>query len=278
MSLAFQSCFDILAVTTSIHPPEFAARMIDRRLGHDRYFRWQGGEVSRLEGFSDATYAFAVTLLVVSLEVPRTFHELLNVMRGFLAFGICFAFLIWLWYSHYLYFRRYGLQDVYTIVVNSCLLFVVLFYVYPLKFLFGLLVDTLLGFDTDVHLAGGIVQHALESWQGPTLMVVYGVGFVAVQLLFFLLYQHAYIRRKALDLNAVEILATKTSLEGHALNGAVGLVSVVLAAVAGGRFVSYSWYPYMLIGVIRTFHGVWRGKRVRTLASIATPEPDSTKR
>jgi hypothetical protein len=41
-------------------------------------FRWRGGEISRIEGFSDAVFAFAVTLLVVSLEVPETFSELLT--------------------------------------------------------------------------------------------------------------------------------------------------------------------------------------------------------
>ena len=99
-------------------------------------FRWRSHEISRVEGLSDAVFGFAITLLVVSLEVPKTFNELLSRNAGFR--GVCnlFHVLFTVWYNQYKFFRRYGLQDTLTVVLNGALLFVVLFYVYPLKFLF----------------------------------------------------------------------------------------------------------------------------------------------
>src|SRR4051795_4161527 len=93
-------------------------------------FRWRGGEIARIEGLSDAVFAFAVTLLVVSLEVPKTFNELSELMRGFLPFAISFTFLLQIWHEQYRFFRRYNLQDFTSIVLNCILLFIVLFYVY----------------------------------------------------------------------------------------------------------------------------------------------------
>src|ERR1700761_8383418 len=97
---------------------------------------WRSHEPSRLETFSDAVFAFAVTLLMISLEVPHTFNELFEVFKGVLSFVACFAVLFMIWNSQNLFFRRYGINDSYTTFLNAALLFVVLIYVYPLKFLF----------------------------------------------------------------------------------------------------------------------------------------------
>src|SRR6266550_8244438 len=99
-------------------------------------FRLRGREVTRLEAFSDAVFAFALTLLVVSLEVPKTFADLMETMRGFVAFGVCFAILAMIWNTHYIYSRRFGLEDSFVRFLTCLMLFVVLLYVYPLKFLF----------------------------------------------------------------------------------------------------------------------------------------------
>src|SRR5262245_58011362 len=72
-------------------------------------FRMRGREGTRLESFSDAVFAFALTLIVVSLEVPKSFADLIGVMRGFPAFALCFTLLATIWNTHYK-FSRFHLQ------------------------------------------------------------------------------------------------------------------------------------------------------------------------
>src|ERR671917_2111997 len=171
-------------------------RLARRRVGEEEGFSWRGEDVLRIEGFSDAVFGFAVTLLVVSLEVPDTFDELLSTMRGFFAFAICFYLLLLVWYDHYKYFRRYGLNDTPTLWLNSVLLFLTLMYVYPLKFLFTLLMSELFGFSA---------TETIRTSQVPSLMVIYGAGFVAVQTIFVIMYLRAYRLRSDLELDALEL-------------------------------------------------------------------------
>ena len=105
----------------------------------------RGREVTRLEGFSDAVFGFALTLLVVSLEVPEDFPALKQTLSGFLPFAATFAVVSWIWFEHYSFFLRFSLQDNLTVFLNLVLLFVVLFFAYPLKFVLTRLVAGLMG-------------------------------------------------------------------------------------------------------------------------------------
>src|ERR1051325_991606 len=95
----------------------------------EEHFRWRNHEITRVEGLTDAVFAFAVTLLVVALEVPHTFTGLMNVVRGFPAFVICFTLLMSFWDAHYRYRRRYGFEDTFTRVITMAIIVLVLFFV-----------------------------------------------------------------------------------------------------------------------------------------------------
>jgi len=232
-------------------------------------------EVSRLEGFSDAVFAFAVTLLVVSLEVPRTFDELWEAMRGFLAFAISFALLFQVWRRHHTYFRRYGLQDGATTALTGVLLFVVLFYVYPLKFLWTLVVTTRLGANELVRLADGRIEPMILNDQVPRLFEIYGLGGAAVFGVFVALYSHAYRQRDALRLSPTETLETRLSIMSCASLAAIALTSVMIAAVGGVKATPAAGYVYFAIGLSEWAIGSYgRRQRKRLMRPSATDTAD----
>lgn len=225
------------------------------------HFRWRGGEITRLEGFTDAVFAFAVTLLVVSLEVPRTFEELLVAMKGFFAFAICFAILTQVWYFHYKFSRRYGLQTVYTIVLNAALIFVVLFYVYPLKFLFTLAIGGLSGGRTLP--ISQLNRMITTSHELSLLWLIYSAGVIAVYGLFALLYQYAYRMRVALELNEYEALSTRNAIIHFAGLAGVGVVVAIAALMLPAAYVGYAGFLFCLNAIWGWAAGSVLGKQQR---------------
>jgi len=223
-------------------------------------FRWRGTEIARMEGLSDAVFAFAVTLLVVSLEVPRTFGELMELMSGFVPFAICFAMLMQVWHEQFIFFRRYNLQDTLSLTLNSILLFVVLFYVYPLKFLFTVLTRQWTGVGIEVRLPNGAVAKMLESAQIPALMAIYSAGYIAVSLVFLFLFLHAFRKGVELDLNPLEVFETRTSMGASIVNLSVGVVSI-LAVLAGRGDLAGIVYPVLLAPGITIFRTITGRKR-----------------
>lgn len=236
-------------------------KLIDKKVGQGK-FRWRSHEVSRIEGLSDAVFGFAITLLVVSLEVPKTFSELSHMMNGFGAFAISFVLLFLVWFNQHKFFRRYGLQDAPTVWLNAALLFVVLFYVYPLKFLFTFLVDRFTGGHGEIRLPNGNVEVMIESnAQMGTLMLIFGLGYFAVFAVFVLLHLHAYRKREMLELTTVERFDTISSIQESGLNCAIALVSIGMVVIGGARYSGLAGMIYMLTGVVMGVHGYVMGAR-----------------
>ena len=241
-------------------------KLMEGDIGRSGDFRWRGHEVSRIEGLSDAVFAFAITLLVVSLEVPKTFAELAETMHGFGAFLISFVLLFFVWFSQYKFFRRYGLRDTITVVLNAALLFVVLFYVYPLKFLFAFLVDRFTGGHGEVRLPNGNVVPMIDNnEQMASLMTIYNLGYLAVFGLFVLLFWHAYRKREALELNELEEFDTRESILESALNCSIAIVSLLVLAIGGVGRAGLAGMAYMLMPIVMTLNGKIMGARRRKL-------------
>jgi len=223
-------------------------------------FRLRGTDMSRIDAFSDVVFGFALTLIVVSLEVPKTYDELHTLLIGFFPFFICFTLLIALWYAHFRFFRRYGLHDPATIVINSALLFTLLFYVYPLKFLFTLATV-------------GLGPHVFSSpYQGRELMIVYGLGFTAIYSCLATLYFNAWRQRLHLRLNPLEKTLTLTYMADHIGEACIGLICCLMARLLPLQLSGNAGYFFFLIPVWKTIHGRISARRIRIAEAHTTPE------
>ena len=213
-------------------------------------------QITRLEAFSDAVFAFALTLLVVSLEVPKSFGELSDLMRGFVPFGLTFAMICWIWYQHNLFFRRYGLDDVWTVTLNCFLLFVVLFYVYPMKFLATALFGGLLHLRDAPDLREG----------GAQIMLLYSTGVVLIFGSFVLLHWHAWRRRIALGLSARELVTLRFARRAHVISMTLGIVSIAVVLIWPNA-PAIAGLLYALMGPLHGWNGHLGGKADARLAA-----------
>jgi len=238
-------------MSRSPHRPAWREHLPGR--GPEKHFRWRGHEVSRLEGFSDAVFAFAVTLLIVALEVPHTYAGLMEAIHGFPAFIACFALLMVFWNAHYRFFRRYGLQDNVTRLLNHAILLMVLFSVYPLKFLFT------------AWLTGGAGHVASISTLAElqTIYRIYGLGLASIWTLYALLERHALRHRATLQLSPVEVVLAHATFRSFLLCVGVCALSITLSYVTDSQVAP--GYVYALLAPLLTVNGLWHRRQVEAL-------------
>lgn len=153
-----------------------------------------GRDVARLQAFSDGVFAFAATLLVVSLEVPGNYDDLLDALAGFPALGIAFAAIVSLWAIHREFFARYPLGDGISMAINAVLLFIVLIYVYPLKLLAELAARQFLRVGTPT-----VTDMTPAQAQG--VYVIFGLAVLVTSLAIAALHLRAWQLRDVLELD-----------------------------------------------------------------------------
>ena len=108
-------------------------------------FRLRGEQVTRLEAFVDAAFAFAVTLLVISLDaIPDNIPALVEAMKGIPAFAASFAQIALFWYAHATWSKRYGLDDRAGVLLSLLLVFLVLVFCTPTSFVGALAVGVIM--------------------------------------------------------------------------------------------------------------------------------------
>jgi len=159
-----------------------------------------------------------------------------------------------------IFFRRFGLVDAYTTALNGFLLFIVLTYTYPLKFLF-----TLVFSGDNTYLSHGVKLSMIRTEQIPTLMYVYDTGYLLIYLLFYLMYLHAQNNAEKLELTEYELFETRSQMYINLVNVVIGAIAIILTMILPTGLKGGSGYIYFILGIIYPIFFRMRGKKSRLL-------------
>src|ERR1700730_15719096 len=95
-----------------------------------RGFRLRGMEMTRLETFIDAAFAFAISMLVIAAQqIPDDIASLLAAFKNVPTFICSIAVLSIFWRGHWLWSRRYGLEDGVSIFISWALIVTILIFI-----------------------------------------------------------------------------------------------------------------------------------------------------
>jgi Endosomal/lysosomal potassium channel TMEM175 len=224
-----------------------------------RGFRLRGIEMTRLETFIDASFAFAISMLVIApQQIPDNIDALLGAFRNVPAFVASIIVLGIFWRGHWLWSRRYGLEDGISIFISWAMLVTILIYIYPLKGIFGamwfLLSDGQVGHKLGIHI----------DWQERALFALFAVGFIAIALEILLLNLRAWQLRDPLRLNARERLITRYEVTGWSVPVGVGLLSLLLALTLPVDQIVWSGWIYFSMALLVPLHSAYRRRKVKT--------------
>ncbi|WP_394974272.1 TMEM175 family protein [uncultured Croceitalea sp.] len=237
-------------------------------------FRYRGLNSSRLENLTDAVFGFSITLLVISSQVPTTYIELQASMYSFIGFIFCTMLLLGLWNNHSNFFLYYGLQDKTTKVLNALFIFMLLFYIYPLKYLFSYIGTAI--YATIKRSLGDSSEALKVAWdnlnaagltvlQWKDLTIRFGLGLLLIYLILVLMHINANKKANELKLSTKERYITKTFIHEYLLLMLVCVLSISIVLIFGGRAAGYAGMAYIFIPIILP---LYRRYRIRKMLKL----------
>jgi Endosomal/lysosomal potassium channel TMEM175 len=222
-------------------------------------FRLRGVEMTRLETFIDAAFAFAISMLViVAQQIPDDIASFLAAFRNVPTFICSIAVLGIFWRGHWLWSRRYGLEDGPSILISWSMIVTILIFIYPLKAIFGAMWHLL----SNGQVGHKFSLHTTEA-QARTIFAIYALAVIAISAEILLLNLRAWQLRKPLRLNARERLMTRGELTGWSIPVGVGIVSLVLSVTLPIEQIAWCGWVYFLMAIALRVHGFWHRRRLR---------------
>ena len=224
-----------------------------------RGFRLRGIAMTRLETFIDAAFAFAISMLVIAAQqIPDDIASLLAAFKNVPTFICSIAVLGIFWRGHWLWSRRYGLEDSVSILISWALIVTILIFIYPLKAIFGAMWYLI----SSGQVGHQFSLHTTEA-QARTIFAIYALGLIAISAEIVLLYLRAWQLRGPLRLNARERLMTRGELTGWSIPVSVGIVSLVFSFTLPIEQIAWCGWVYFLMAIMLRVHGFWRRRRLK---------------
>lgn len=190
-------------------------------------YNWRGKNMTRLEALSDAVFGLSLTFLIIDQERPDSLNDFFIAMRGFLPFFFTFLLLFRIWLTQNKFFRWFALEDNFTKWMNALLLFVVLFYVFPLKYLFSIAI-AIFGYKSSLPF---VTNGSISIIDFYTLEIIFGIGFTLIFSIFGLMYRHAYRKRGELELSQIEVINTIAEYKTCFGIGILAVISCLIAPI-----------------------------------------------
>src|SRR5256885_4884189 len=228
-----------------------------------RGFRLRGMEMTRLETFMDAAFAFAISMLVISAQqIPGNIQALLAAFKNVPTFVCSIAVLGIYWRGHWLWSRRYGLEDGVSILISWMMIVTMLIFIYPLKAIFG----AMWIFLSNGQLGQPFSLHTTEA-QARTIFAFYALGLIAISAEILLLNFRAWQLREPLRLNARERLMTRGELTGWSIPVSVGIVSLVFSFTLPIEQIAWCGWVYFLMAILVRVHRFLHKRRLEMVST-----------